>query len=88
MLRSRRAHQCTAAWRRIRDRCDTLRNEQELVLSVEDNGMGYHSAEPPLGNGLRGLRERFEEFQGFVSLTRRAPRGCVLRASVPESGSA
>jgi signal transduction histidine kinase len=60
------------------------RNDQELVLSVEDNGAGYQSAEPPLGNGLRGLRERVEEFQGVVSLNRRAPRGCVLRATLPE----
>jgi signal transduction histidine kinase len=60
------------------------RNEQELVLSVEDNGVGYPSAEPPVGNGLRGLRERLEEFQGSVSLGRRAPRGCVLRAILPE----
>jgi len=60
------------------------RNEQELVLSVEDDGVGYPSAEPPVGNGLRGLRERLEEFQGSVSLGRRAPRGCVLRAILPE----
>jgi signal transduction histidine kinase len=60
------------------------RNEQELVLSVEDNGAGYSSPSPPAGNGLRGLRERLEEFQGVVSLDRRTPRGCVLRAVLPE----
>jgi len=60
------------------------RNEQELMLSVEDNGAGYSSTTPPVGNGLRGLRERVEEFQGAVSLDRRRPRGCVLRAVLPE----
>ena len=60
------------------------RNEQELVLSVEDNGAGYSSPAPLAGNGLRGLRERLEEFQGVVSLDRRTPRGCVLRAVLPE----
>jgi signal transduction histidine kinase len=64
------------------------RQEEQLVLSVEDNGTGYASVTPPLGNGLRGLRERLEEFQGVVSLDRRAPRGCVLRAALPESGVA
>jgi signal transduction histidine kinase len=64
------------------------RNEQELVLSVEDNGAGYSSPMPPTGNGLRGLRERLEEFQGVVSLDRRTPRGCVLRAALPEPGAA
>jgi signal transduction histidine kinase len=61
------------------------RREEQLVLSVEDNGTGYTSPTPPMGNGLRGLRERLEEFQGVVSLDRRAPRGCVLRAALPES---
>jgi signal transduction histidine kinase len=41
-----------------------------------------------MGNGLSGLRERLEEFQGVLSLDRRAPRGCVLRAALPESSLA
>jgi signal transduction histidine kinase len=62
------------------------RREQELVLSVEDNGTGYATpTPPPVGNGLRGLRERLEEFEGVVSLDRRSPCGCVLRAVLPES---
>jgi signal transduction histidine kinase len=60
------------------------RDEQQLILSVEDNGTGYQSPTPLVGNGLRGLRERLEEFQGFVTLDRRTPRGCVLRAVLPE----
>jgi len=64
------------------------RNEQELVLSVEDNGSGYSSPTPPAGNGLRGLRERLEEFEGVVSLDRRSPRGCILRAVLPEPRAA
>ena len=60
------------------------RGDEELVLSVEDNGAGFQSPTPPAGNGLRGLRERLEEFQGVISLDRRTPRGCVLRAVLPE----
>jgi signal transduction histidine kinase len=60
------------------------RSAEELVLSVEDNGAGFQSPTPPAGNGLRGLRERLEEFQGVISLDRRTPRGCVLRAVLPE----
>ena len=60
------------------------RSDEELVLSVEDNGAGFQSPAPPAGNGLRGLRERLEEFQGVISLDRRTPRGCVLRAVLPE----
>jgi signal transduction histidine kinase len=60
------------------------RGDEELVLSVEDNGAGFQSPAPPAGNGLRGLRERLEEFQGVISLDRRTPRGCVLRAVLPE----
>ncbi len=64
------------------------RNDEGLVLSVEDNGVGYSSPTRPAGNGLRGLRERLEEFQGAVSLDRRSPRGCVLRAVLPEPRTA
>lgn len=64
------------------------RNDQELVLSVEDNGVGYPSPVPPLGNGLKGLRERLDEFQGGVFLDRRVPRGCILRAVLPEPRAA
>ena len=64
------------------------RNDEELVLSVEDNGAGFQSPAPPAGNGLRGLRERLEEFQGVISLDRRTPRGCVLRAVLPEPRAA
>jgi signal transduction histidine kinase len=60
------------------------RNEHALILSVEDNGTGCPSPPPAAGNGLRGLRERFEEFQGMVSLAPRMPRGCILRAVLPE----
>jgi signal transduction histidine kinase len=60
------------------------RREQELVLCVEDNGVGYGSSAPTAGNGLKGLRERLEEFQGVLSLDRRAPRGCILQAVLPE----
>jgi signal transduction histidine kinase len=62
--------------------------DQDLVLSVEDNGSGYQSPAPPAGNGLKGLRERLEVFQGVVSLDRRNPRGCVLRAILPEPRTA
>jgi signal transduction histidine kinase len=64
------------------------RNERELVLSVEDNGAGFQSHTPPMGNGLRGLGERLEEFQGAISLNRRTPRGCILRAVLPEPRAA
>jgi signal transduction histidine kinase len=56
------------------------RHEQDLILRVEDNGAGLDSSTPPMGNGLSGLRERLEEFQGTVSLEQRVPHGCILRA--------
>jgi signal transduction histidine kinase len=64
------------------------RQEQDLVLSLEDNGVGYGSSVPAEGNGLKGLRERLEEFQGVVSLDRRVPRGCILKAVLPEPKAA
>lgn len=64
------------------------RHDQDLVLCVEDNGVGYPSSQPPAGNGLTGLRERLEEFQGVLRLDRRMPHGCILRAELPEASAA
>jgi signal transduction histidine kinase len=60
------------------------RSELELILNVEDNGTGYSTPAPAPGNGLRGLQERLEEFQGIISLERGSSRGCILRARLPE----
>jgi signal transduction histidine kinase len=66
-------------------RVSLQRQGDDLVLRVEDNGGGYAtSAAPAEGNGLRGLRERLEEFHGRVALGPRQPCGCVLQAVMPQ----
>ena len=64
------------------------RSEQSLTLSVEDNGTSPASGMTPAGNGLRGLQERLDEFRGAISLERRTPYGCVLRAVLPDQTEA
>jgi signal transduction histidine kinase len=41
-----------------RIRVRVAREGDELVVSVEDNGQGFHPASPPSGHGVLGMRER------------------------------
>jgi signal transduction histidine kinase len=65
---------------------------ETLVIAVEMDGEAVRvtarddgSGSGPIreGNGLRGLRERFEELGGSLELQRAEGRGLVLRALVP-----
>ena len=56
-----------------------------LVLSVEDDGVGYAVAEPTSGTGLANLRDRVESVGGSLT-TRSAPGyGTRLEAVLPAS---
>lgn len=63
------------------------RSDRDLALTVEDNGTGLAVGNPSSGHGLRGLRERLQQFHGTVALERLASRGCVLRAILPDDAS-
>jgi signal transduction histidine kinase len=55
-----------------------------LVLAVEDDGVGNKSGATP-GNGLRGLQERLRQLGGQLLTENREPHGWVLRAIVPHA---
>jgi signal transduction histidine kinase len=57
------------------------RSRQNLVVEVEDDGVG--GADPTLGSGLRGLRDRVEALGGWLRVADRAGGGTVVRAAVP-----
>lgn len=68
------------------------REAQRLNLSVTDNGQGLPDepqsvaklpAEPGMGLGLAGIRERVLANQGELRLIRAVPRGLELRVSFP-----
>lgn len=62
------------------------RDEAGLSLHARDDGRGADSVEP--GNGLRGMRERVEEYGGELCLESNAGRGFVARVWLPSTGGA
>jgi signal transduction histidine kinase len=59
----------------------------ELVVRVEDDGIGIDPA-TPRGVGLRSMRERVMELGGSLRIERRAPSGTLVRAAFPLEGLA
>jgi signal transduction histidine kinase len=53
----------------------------ELVMSIDDDGRG--GANPELGTGLIGLRDRVEALGGSFSTTSRAEAGTRIDAGIP-----
>lgn len=68
--------QATEAWLRIR--CD----EDELVVSIEDNGHGFSTEADDLCEGLRGMRRRMEQIGGTCKIET-SPGGTTVRLSLP-----
>ncbi|WP_193314533.1 histidine kinase [Georgenia ruanii] len=57
----------------------------ELVLDVADDGPGLAADYRP-GIGIQSMRERADELGGTLSITRRSPRGTLVRLRVPLAG--
>lgn len=66
----------TEAWLRIR--CD----EDELVVSIEDNGHGFSTEVDDLSEGLRGMRKRMEQIGGTCKIDT-GSGGTTVRLSLP-----
>ena len=64
---------------------DLAINENGYVLQVRDDGAGMSEKDPAraASHGLRGMRERAQQFGGDVSVSSQPGRGTTLVASVP-----
>jgi signal transduction histidine kinase len=56
-------------------------DEQAIILSIEDNGIGFEIQAPRLGFGLRGIEERIQLMDGKLMLNTEA--GTCLRIRIP-----
>jgi signal transduction histidine kinase/DNA-binding NarL/FixJ family response regulator len=65
----------------------TLRAGEGLVLSIEDNGMGFVPSGRTDGFGLQAMRERAEEIGGRLIVSSTAGRGTSVNLSVPSLGA-
>ena len=67
-------------------RVDVVARDDEVELTVEDDGVGPAGADEDSGFGVSGMRERLALVGGRLSLEPGAPTGTVLRATVPARG--
>ena len=65
---------------------DVVRTAGRLELRVRDDGCGVAEVTP--GNGLTGMRERFEEAGGGLEVASESGQGFRLRAWLPVNGEA
>lgn len=64
------------------------KTDEEILLSVRDNGRGFDAGENPdnrkeRGLGLMGMRERIELSGGQLEIVTGKGKGCVIRAAWP-----
>ncbi len=67
-------------------RLDICFNDEQVQLTVSDNGRGFDPSgpfQPPRGWGLEGMRERVEAAGGTLSISSAAGRGTSLAAVIP-----
>jgi signal transduction histidine kinase len=62
-------------------------DNDEVVVKVTDNGVGFDADAPTVGFGLAGIRERVYLAGGTFSLTSGEREGTVLRATIPASAA-
>ena len=61
----------------------TVREGHTVVLTVEDDGVGFDPETVQRGNGLNNMQERATKIGGRFTITKRHPRGTVHTLSVP-----
>ncbi len=56
-----------------------------ILVSVKDNGQGFHPQENTTGFGIQGMRERVEVLGGHLDLTSQSGKGCKIQFIIPLS---
>jgi signal transduction histidine kinase len=60
-----------------------VREGATVVLTIEDDGVGFDPADVKRGDGLTNIEERARNVGGSLAILARAPRGTVHTLSVP-----
>jgi signal transduction histidine kinase len=64
---------------------EVTNNENEIVLKVEDDGIGFELGQVEKGVGLDSMRERLEAIGGHLSISRGTSNGTQVTAAVRRS---
>ncbi len=65
---------------------DVRRNGERIVMSARDDGRGADRL--VTGNGLRGMRERLQQYGGQLQIETRAEAGFCLQLTLPATAAA
>ncbi len=57
------------------------RDEGNLIITIEDNGIGLNSSDSSNGNGLKGISERLSLIEGSLSIE--SSNGTSIKLSIP-----
>jgi signal transduction histidine kinase len=68
---------------RVRISIESATDPSRLVITIEDNGVGFHPHHNSTGFGLRGIRERAEAEGGQMRLITAPGEGCTLSVWFP-----
>ncbi len=60
-----------------------IRQQDQLLLKISDNGIGLPASASPHGYGLRGMRERIATVGGQFDVYSRPGAGTLIKLSIP-----
>lgn len=60
-----------------------VQNERSTVLTIKDNGTGFHTKGPIKGIGINNMASRAKAFHGSLNIYSLPGEGCTLCASLP-----
>ena len=58
-------------------------NEQNLQLSIQDNGTGFNPNQARQGIGLSNIYERTRFYNGTVEIQTAKSKGCMIKITIP-----
>jgi two-component system, NarL family, sensor histidine kinase UhpB len=58
----------------------------QTIVEISDDGSGF-AAEPAMGYGLTGMKERVRAIAGSLAIADRPGGGCIVRAALPYSAT-
>ncbi|MEM8676776.1 MAG: sensor histidine kinase [Cyanobacteria bacterium P01_G01_bin.67] len=62
------------------------KSQQQILLSIQDNGCGFDPSHNTTGFGLQGMKERTAALQGEMSIKSKAGYGCQIDIAIPLTG--
>jgi signal transduction histidine kinase len=58
-------------------------NKKNILVSMEDNGVGFDTTKPIKGIGIKNIKNRAEVYGGAANFVSQPGKGCVLTITFP-----